>query len=202
MRLGVDLDNTIVDYDRLFVALAARAGHVVDGGKTEVREALRRGADGDRGWQRLQAQAYGPQMQRAVPFDGVRDVLAELAGRGVELWIISHKTRFAAIAPDGADLRQAAMAWLIARGFFRADTGLTPARVLFCDSRAEKLSQIRRTGCSHFVDDLVEMFQEPGFPAGVGRLLFDPAGLAPGGPWRRFSDWHQIGGHLLDARAA
>jgi len=202
MRLGVDFDNTIACYDRLFAELAAAAGHVAAGGKRAVRDAVRAGPAGDLGWQRLQATAYGSEMHRARPFAGVRETLAALRRAGIDVAIVSHKTERAAAAPDGPDLRRAALDWLAAQGFFEAPVGLRPERVHFLPTRQAKLQAIAAAGCTHFVDDLVELFLEPGFPAGVGRLLFDPAGEAPGGPWRRFASWSEIGGYLAGARAA
>ena len=205
MRLGIDFDNTIASYDELFGRLARECG-LLDGdvpaGKTAVRDAVRRGPAGEAGWQRLQALAYGHRVGEAVPFDGVAGVLAACRRAGLDLCIVSHKTRRAASEPDGPDLRQAALDWMAACGLFGPATGLSAARVTFCDTRAEKLAVIRRLGCTHFIDDLPELFREPAFPAGVCRLLFDPAELAPAGPWRRFSRWQDIGGFLLAHAAA
>jgi hypothetical protein len=48
--------------------------------------------------------------------------------------------------------------------------------VYFEDDRAHKLARIAALDCTHFVDDLEEVFADPHFPAGVRRILFAEAG--------------------------
>jgi len=172
-RVGIDLDNTIVDYTESFARGVSALGFAVEraGGKSGLRDALRAGPNGERAWQRLQAFAYGDGMAYARPFPGVERFVAEAVKRGVEVTIVSHKTQFAAARPD-VDLRAAASGWLA------QNTVLGRLPVLYADSRAEKLALIERTAVPIFIDDLPEVFADPAFPAGVQRWLFAPAGTA------------------------
>jgi len=72
-RIGVDFDNTLIDYDEVFRALACERG-LVDpgfrGGKDAVRRVIRGLPDGEEAWQRLQGTAYGTGIGRAGMFDG------------------------------------------------------------------------------------------------------------------------------------
>lgn len=203
MRVGIDLDNTIVSYDDLFADLAVEQGLLSGrptGGKRAVRDALRTRPGGEAAWQRLQAAVYGRQMARAAMFDGVCRFLRRCREGGIEVRIISHKTRHAAADPQGADLHRAALAWLRARGFFDADGfGLTPEAVHFEASRADKLRRIAASGCSHFIDDLDEVLSDPAFPGGVARYLFAPDGVAADGPYITCRSWHELGDELLAA---
>ena len=54
------------------------------------------------------------------------------------------------------------------------------------------MARIGALGCSHFIDDLIEVFQEPDFPDGVERLLFHPGAEAPEGPFKAFPSWKEI----------
>lgn len=201
MRIGVDFDNTLADYDRVFGELALANGYLDRlpvGGKRGVREAVRRLADGDRLWQQLQAVAYGPEMDGAEPFEGAGEALAGWARAGVEIHIVSHKTRFASGDESGVDLRQAALRWLDRKGFFASPgPALAPERIHFNDTRGDKLSRIQALGLAVFIDDLEEVFAEPGFPNGVERILFDPHGAAAGdGVDLRLCHWRDIGEHV------
>lgn len=189
MRLGIDLDNTIIDYTRAFSEAALAAG-VVDpaltSGKTALRDDLRARAGGEEIWQRVQALAYGPLIGRAQPFPGAEAFFARARERGITLAIVSHKSAFAAAAPDGPDLRRCALAWLDARGFVRDGA---PA-VFFEDTRAAKCARIAALGLTHFVDDLLEVFADPCFPPACERWLFAPDGVPPQAPVERvFRSW-------------
>jgi hypothetical protein len=49
--------------------------------------------------------------------------------------------------------------------------------VFFEETKEGKLARIAAVGCTTFVDDLPELLGDPRFPAGVRRILFDPARL-------------------------
>ncbi len=203
MRIGVDLDNTIAGYDRLFARLAAERG--VPGaeglpGKRAVRDRVR-ALYGDVEWQKLQAEAYGRRMAEAELLSGVAGFFRSCRENALPVFIVSHKTRHAAMDPDGVDLRQAARSWMEDKGFFdRAGFGLHPEQVFFEDTREDKVSRIADLDCSHFIDDLVEVFEEPAFPERVERLLYAPDGDSAGREARRypaFGHWNEIREHLL-----
>jgi len=82
MRIGIDLDNTVIRYDRVFRAIAAERGLIppgFGGDKQAVRDHIRTLPDGERRWTALQAEAYGPRLEDAELFSGVDDVLARWA---------------------------------------------------------------------------------------------------------------------------
>ena len=70
------------------------------------------------------------------------------------------------------------------RGFFCSNGfGIPIERVFFESTRAAKLERICALGCTHFIDDLEEVFSDPAFPARVLPILFaatSPEAL-PGG---------------------
>lgn len=198
MRIGVDFDNTIASYDATFRSVASEWGVLpVDfiGGKHQVREAIRTLPDGETAWMRLQGRVYGHYMPRAEPMPGVREFLIRAKAAGAELMVVSHKTQFGHFDPDRVDLRQAALTWLEANGFLE----LIPRRnVFFETTRAEKVARIAALEMDAFVDDLEEVFREPGFPGDVEACLF-AAGLdhLPEGPFRAFADFPELADHLL-----
>lgn len=192
MRLGIDLDNTIIDYTHAFAEAVIAAG-VADvapnAGKTALRDALRALPDGEATWTRVQAFAYGPLIERAEPFPGVEAFFARARERGLTLAIVSQKTEFAAAAPAGPNLRAGALAWLAARGLVRSDD----VRVYFESKRAEKCARIAALGLTHFIDDLVEVFADPSFPRTCERWLFAPDGIPAVAPAERvFRTWADI----------
>jgi len=199
VRIGIDFDNTLIDYDQVFLT-AARARGLVDpmfqGSKRDVRDAIRRLPDGELAWQRLQGHVYGAGIGDAVLFEGACDFLRRCRALGLDVFIVSHKTRYGHLDPARIDLRQAAIAWMAGQGLFSADLfGLAPRQVFFEETRAAKLARIAALECSHFIDDLAEVFDDPGFPAGIERILF--ATTAAGGAATICPRWCDVAAAVL-----
>ncbi len=204
MLIGVDFDNTIVCYDDLFYRIAVEHGLVPPGlkpRKNEVRDFLRR-ADREQDWTRLQGYVYGARMAEARAFPGVVEFFSESLKRGLPVYIISHKTRTPVVGP-AYDLQQTARDWLAAQGFFDPSrVGLSPDNVFFGATRRDKIDLIRKSGCTHFIDDLEETFREEAFPVAVEKILFSPHQLSPlPRGVRLVKDWHQIYDHVFNGRS-
>ena len=76
VRIGIDFDNTIICYDKVFAAAARQRGLVPEGWtglKTDVREYLRTQPGGELAWQGLQGWVYGKGIGGAEIYPGVRD---------------------------------------------------------------------------------------------------------------------------------
>ncbi|HEV8014450.1 MAG TPA: hypothetical protein VGP48_02895 [Stellaceae bacterium] len=193
MRIGVDFDNTLIDYDRVFLAAAKRHGLIEPsfaGTKRAIRDRIRLLPDGELRWQELQGYVYGAGIGDAVMCVGADEFLRECRRRGAEIFVVSHKTQFGHFDPQRVDLRVAALDWMTRQGFFRADSyGIARENVFFESSRADKLRRIRALGCAFFIDDLEEVFADPDFPDGVTPVLF----AASGGPGLAVCpDWARI----------
>ena len=185
MRLGIDFDNTIARYDGLFQRLAVERGLVepdFPADKTAIRDHLRAtGREDD--WTLMQGTAYGPRITDAEPFPGVCDFFRRATDAGLDLRIISHKTRTPYAGPPH-DLHAAA-------GRFLDHHGISPRllptdRVFLEPTKAAKIARIREQACTHFIDDLPEFLAEPDFP--------DIAKLHFGGP---YPDWATLSVTLL-----
>jgi len=193
--LGVDFDNTLVSYDGLFHRVAMERKLIpsdLEPTKGAVRDYLRQvGREDD--WTEMQGYVYGPRLPEAMPFPRAVECLTDLVKRGVQVFIVSHKTRHPYRGPS-YDLHGAAWQWLEQHGFFdRARIGLSKAAVFFELTKEDKIKRIARLGCTHFIDDLPEFLTEPAFPTGVDRILFDPNGTQKAFPAnRRAGSWKEI----------
>lgn len=178
MIIGVDFDNTIVDYDEVFFRRAAETGLIDEGAalsKRRVRDRIRSLPGGESSWQRLQAYAYTTGMAGARLIDGVRDFFASCRRASVPVYIVSHKTAYPPAAFEQIDLRVSAMSWMKDHGFFDAGAlGLEHDRVFFETTRAEKIARIKSLNCTHFIDDLEEVLLDDAFPSGIEKILYSP----------------------------
>jgi len=176
MPVGIDFDNTIVRYDHVFAEAARSHGWVAAGfcgSKKQLRDAVRLLPDGEIKWQILQGEVYGKRMVEAEAFPGVVDFIDSARRRGIEMFIVSHKTRYSNYDAHKIDLREAALAWMEDKGFFDPERlGFSRRQIFFADTRSEKIAMISALGCCIFIDDLEEVFGDPGFPTNVRRVLF------------------------------
>jgi hypothetical protein len=188
LRIGIDFDNTIVDYRPVFRPAAIELG-LLDAAfpsadKTVIRDHLRAQPGGELAWQQLQAHVYGHAIATAPAYAGLDRFLAVARDRGAMLAIVSHKGRFAAADPGGADLRAAAHAWLVARGIVDANS-IAAADVYFEATRAEKVARVQSLALTHFIDDLEDVLADPAFPPQTRGVLFGDS-------------WDAVHAHVFD----
>lgn len=176
MRIGIDFDNTIIDYGDIFVKQAVELGWIEAGArrtKQQVRDIVRSLPDGEMKWKKLQGLVYGKFIADADPFEGVMEFFQRCRSENVEVFIISHKTEYVEALEERINLRKVALDWLRAKGFLDvARPCLDESRVFFEHPREDKLNRIHELKCTHFIDDLEDVLLEPQFPGDVMRILF------------------------------
>lgn len=203
--VGIDFDNTLVTYDRLIHQTAVDRG-LIDAAsptsKRDVRDRVRLLPNGEVEWQKLQGLVYGPLMPRAELLPGAAEFVRACRLRGWPVYIVSHKTEFAGYDDTRTNLREAARAWMAANAFFEpAGLGLKPDDVFFEGTREAKVARIASLGCTHFIDDLEEVFCEPTFPDGTERFLFSRQLSAPDDRIHVVNDWSVLCDYFFGAHA-
>jgi hypothetical protein len=206
MVIGLDFDNTIVSYDALVHSIALKRGLIevyTDAAKRTVRDRIRQLPDGEVEWQKLQALVYGPLMTRASLIDGVREFVRRCHDSDVRVHVVSHKTEFAAYDSTHTNLRTAALEWMAAHAFFdREGLALRYEDVHFESTREAKIARIVALGCTHFLDDLEEVFSEASFPPTVEKLLYVPDGrLDLAGEMKVIPTWTALHEYFFGDRA-
>ena len=202
LRIGIDFDNTMACYDQAFAEVAALMGfqssHEV-ATKVKVKQIIQNSPSGDLLWQRLQGQVYGRYMLLAKVFAGLHEFIYLAKMRGHEVFVVSHKTEFGHFDEEQVSLRGQAMLWLEKNNFFHANQlYLKKENVFFESTREEKIKRIKVLGCTHFIDDLPEVFAEPKFADHIQKILFSPSGSFGGDALIRVaSSWRNITAQVL-----
>jgi hypothetical protein len=197
-RVGIDLDNTIIDYDAVFVEAARQFGHSgALRSKSDVRDLVRT-SSGDESWQRVQGWVYGEGIHQAVPYWGIHEFLRRCSARGIEVFVVSHKTERGHFSSAGTSLRAVALEWLIREGMCGPAAPAIPVeRVHFCDDRSAKIRRIAALELDVFIDDLSEVLTDPDFPDRTRRIGFRTGRSANGVLGVR--SWREAGESVLGA---
>ncbi|MDG2033953.1 MAG: hypothetical protein P8J29_08450 [Rhodospirillales bacterium] len=201
--IGIDFDNTIACYDRLFIEVGVEIGGLrqsIGQSKREVRDHVRKLPRGEEQWQRMQAEVYGPRMRHAELYPGVTDFLETCYNRAIAVYIISHKTQHATLGTGDVNLRTEALKWMNAKKIIApTGPGLRPGNIYFESTREQKIARISELGCTHFIDDLVEVLDHANFPTTTERIHFAPGEQSlTGHSFPTVASWHEIRGALFN----
>lgn len=173
--IGIDFDNTIITYDDVFFKYAFDRGLIskdVKKKKKIIRDTIRKLPDGEARWIELQAIVYGRYINEAKPAKGIKEFMRTCMEKSVSVSIISHKTEYPALGPR-LNLRNAAITWIEAHGFF-SELGLLMTDAMFVGTLDEKFGKIIERQCTHFIDDLIEVLTHGNFPKHVEGILYEP----------------------------
>jgi len=169
-RVGIDFDNTIVNYDGVFHKAAVEAGWMpdtVEPGKQAVKQYFI-DRDEEPRWTELQGKVYGKAIKHAKPYAGLVNALLRMQTNNVLLFIVSHKTRYPIIG-EKLDFHGAAREWLAVNGIEQLIR-----QTYFCPEKEEKIQQITDLQLDWFIDDLPSILKHPQFPENTRGILFDP----------------------------
>lgn len=180
MRIGIDFDNTIVSYDRIFHSEALSQGLIkltCPATKLAVRDCIRH-KHGELAWQKLQGRVYGPCMPEAEIMPGFKEFLFAAAEHGADIFVVSHKTKYSPHDDTQTNLRQASLDWLQTHGLLDNKNGLRSNGIFFESTREDKVVRINSLGCTHFIDDLEEVLLHRDLDTTISRFHFLPVDLA------------------------
>ena len=157
--LGLDFDNTLVNYDDLFYDIAREKkliGEKTPRDKIIIRDILRANSLEEE-FTKIQGEVYGRRIEEARPTNDMLRNLVSLKERGLELTIISHKTRYPYKGPK-YDLHKSALRWMEKNNFFDVNgLGIQKEDVHFEETKEQKVGKIIELGCTYFVDDLEDI---------------------------------------------
>ena len=176
LRIGIDFDNTIVNYDGLFSKVAKKLKLNLDSypaKKELIKKEIFKKKNGLKIWQRLQGKVYGEFIANAKIFDGLRKFIIHCNLKNYEIFIISHKTRFGHYDEKKIFLRKAALDFIDSNKIIRSDiTGIKKKNIFFFTTRKKKITQIKKLKLNFFIDDLTEVLCDKNFPKITKKILF------------------------------
>jgi hypothetical protein len=159
IKIGIDLDNTIISYDKAFQYGAAKSGLVDKNcklNKKNLRDLIRKRPNGELEWQKLQGYVYGEGINKAILFPGVYRFLWRCKERKINVEVVSHKTEFGHFDTKKISLRDAATNFLVNHSLLGKNYPLIQ-KVTYMGSREEKIDYIKQNNYDYFIDDLEEI---------------------------------------------
>ena len=186
MLIGIDFDNTIACYDKVFQEVAKKQ-KIVDkdwiGKKTDLKKLILKSKKGKELWMKIQGMVYGQYMKNADIMDGFENFLTLSKQLNIDICIISHKTKYGHFDKKKIDLRKEALRWI------KKNKILNSNKVYFADTREEKISIINDLKCNIFIDDLIEVLDHDNLNKNTRRIHLSSSNSSK---IKNFPNWHDI----------
>jgi hypothetical protein len=163
------LDNTLIDYSNAVQEYCLNEGLNECKTLDSLRTLLRRSDTSGRLWQLAQGWLYTDGLSYARAGQGAVELCEFLKNSNMELIIVSHKTTHTPDFCGQKPLREIATKWINSSEL--ADYFLGNEQIYYEATRASKVERIQKLEFNYFVDDLIEVFQEPAYPKAVTSFL-------------------------------
>ncbi len=157
MIIGIDFDNTIIDYSNVIKK-------VIKDKKINIKKKNPRKDDlknylilnyGEREWTKLQGEIYGKYIKFAKLSNGFLSFLKKLNKQNFQIYIISHKTQFPILGKK-INLQNAAKVWCKAN----LKTKKIKYKIFFANNIDQKIKIIEKEKCNFFIDDLPNILKK------------------------------------------
>ena len=189
IKLGIDLDNTIICYDRLIYNIAKKKFPKLNLknekiSKKDIKNEIIK-SYGNEQRTKLQGIIYGKKILNSNLFDGFYQTIEELKN-DFELFIISHKTKYPALG-EKVNLRDSAKRFLKKHKIsFCKNELIKKKNIHFADTKNKKIDIISRNQIDIFIDDLDEILKL--LPKNVLKIHFSKKKTI----YKNFSNWKKI----------
>lgn len=168
MRIGIDFDNTLVNYDKIFKSIAQKMGLADTGNAKAMIKTHFLGIDnGISQWKELQALVYGEYIKDAYFLPDFIDFYNFARENHIDLFIISYKTEYGFTTTGKISLHKAANSWIESEiNFFPREN------IYFEPTMTKKILRIKSLNLNAHIDDLISVFKHRSFPSNIKRVLF------------------------------
>jgi len=176
MNIGLDLDNTIIDYSESFIFHAKEMGLISENTtihKQKLKNLILKDND-QKTWQMLQGIVYGKGLKHAKLYPGVYRFLWRAKQRNHKITIVSHKTKYGHYDISKINLRDEAILFLKRTKLFKDSKIKLIDKVCFCNTQNLKTKKIKELKLDFFVDDLPEILERLDFLDYSNKIFFNP----------------------------
>lgn len=202
MRVGIDIDNTLICYDKAFASLAKKTGFDVpsSASKQETKAWFHKHGL-HKEFTILQGQIYGEFIFLAHIFEGVLHFIADAIRQGHQLYLVSHKTKYP-IKGHQVDLHEAAINFLSEQNIVcnQKPNTVPLNHVYFAQTLESKVQKIADLNLDFFIDDLLVVLTHEKFPETSRPIWFSSEKTCNNNPQiQRCESWVSIYNEILGA---
>ena len=170
MLIGIDLDNTIINYQNSLknIAKSRNIKIIHKFTKDYIKKKIEEKSKKD--WTTIQGEIYGKKILQANLFNGFKKFLDFSKKNKIKLIIISHKTKYPIVGKK-QNLHLSAIKFIekkIGKNIFKINKNL-----FFEKNIVDKINRIKKNDCDYFIDDLAKILISKNFPDTTEGLLFN-----------------------------
>jgi hypothetical protein len=196
MKIGIDFDNTIINYEDVFFKTAVDYGYInqdaFQGSNTKKNDVktylinLNREDD----WTRIQGLVYGEAIELAKPYCNLNLFLDFLLKNNHQFFIVSHKTKYPFIGKK-VDLHQSAKKWInIHLKKYFSDN------FYFEETIEKKIDRINKLKPDFFIDDLEKILLHKKLSKKINKILFSNQKITKNSFLMVTNEWIEVLGYF------
>lgn len=191
LKIGIDLDNTIINYQNSFKKyLKEKKINFKLINKTKIKY-ISNNNPKIKSWTEAQEEIYGNYIIFAKPFKYYKDFENFALKNKIKLFIISHKTKYSQFSKK-YNLHLRSNIWL------ENNISKKDYKIYYVKSIKEKVKKISHLKLDYFIDDLIEIFKQKNFPKKVKKIFFSKKKL---NDVLTLSNWKKIKNHINENEA-
>lgn len=173
-RIGIDFDNTIVNYDKVFRFLLKKFYKIntLKKSKKEIRKIIIKDK-GERAWMTLQGQAYGKYMYTSEISIGFKNFLHRAIINNSKIFIVSHKTDFGHYDKAKINLRKKSYEWIEKNINSNEKYKILKKNIFFLSTIDKKINKVKKLKLDFFIDDLEIILNNKDFPKSTKKILYN-----------------------------
>ncbi|MDC0215854.1 hypothetical protein OAJ75_02025 [Candidatus Pelagibacter sp.] len=185
MILGVDFDNTLINYDKVFSEIAKKNNLI---NKTlKSKELVKKKVifkHGEDEWTRLQGQVYGKEILKAHRNKFIKESLDKI-NKIAKIYLISHKTKFPIIGKK-INMHNSALVWLKKNNLYGKNKVFNKENIFFERTLQDKVNKIKLLKCDIYIDDLTSVLDRLDFE--IIKILFNKKKIG----YNSINNWKKI----------
>ncbi len=185
LRIGIDLDNTIIDYSNSFLFGAINkkflTKNIIDKiikknnlNKISIKELIKteikKSVNGEKKWRKLQSEVYGKLIKHALINPAIYKFFTLCNHKNFTVYIVSHKTKYGHYSKKENLLRLSALKFLKNKKII--NNCIDSKNVFFTDTLNDKIKKISELKLNFFIDDLKKVFDHKNFPKYTKKIHF------------------------------
>ncbi len=156
IKIGIDLDNTIINYNKLIFKLSQKKYNLKFKEKNISKDKIKKKIIknfGENEWTFFQSLIYGEHLKSAEIYDNFKDIIKKFRNK-YEFYIVSHKTKWPAIGKKINLINFAKNFLSINKVSFCSNPLINPKNIFFENTQNKKVKRIKSLKIDLFIDDL------------------------------------------------